>query len=109
MNKNELKISLLMVMVTVFWAGEFITGKMGVHLMSPLVLTFLRMALAAAIIFPIMIHVEKDNWKIKREDVKYAIATGTVGMIGYHIFGNNVYETEIRRIYNHKMTAIIMN
>lgn len=86
MNKNELKMSLLMVMVTIFWAGAFITGKMGVHLLSPLVLTFLRMALATAIIFPIMIHVEKDNWKIKKEDVKYAIATGTVGMIGYHVF-----------------------
>jgi drug/metabolite transporter (DMT)-like permease len=86
MNKNELKMSLLMIMGTVFWAGAFITGKMGVHLLSPLVLTFLRMALAAAIIFPIMIHVEKDNWKIKREDVKYVIATATVGMIGYHVF-----------------------
>lgn len=86
MKKNEIKMSLLMVMGTVFWAGAFITGKMGVHLLSPLVLTFLRMALAAAIIFPIMIHVEKDNWKIKREDLKYAVATGVVGMIGYHIF-----------------------
>jgi drug/metabolite transporter (DMT)-like permease len=86
MNKNETKMSMLMVLVAVFWAGAFITGKMGVHLLSPLVLTFLRMALATAIIFPIMIYVEKDNWKIRKEDVKYAIATGTVGMIGYHIF-----------------------
>ncbi len=86
MKKNEVKMSMLMVMGTVFWAGAFITGKMGVHLLSPLVLTFLRMALAAIIIFPVMIHVEKDNWKIKREDIKYAVATGVIGMIGYHIF-----------------------
>lgn len=41
--KNDTKMTLLMLMATVFWAGAFITGKMGVYALSPLVLTFLRM------------------------------------------------------------------
>ncbi|SHJ28073.1 Threonine/homoserine efflux transporter RhtA [Dethiosulfatibacter aminovorans DSM 17477] len=86
MNKNEIRVSLLMTMGTFFWAGAFIAGKMGIHLLSPLILTFLRMFLATVIIFPFMVMREGDNWKIKREDIKYAVATGVVGMIGYHIF-----------------------
>ena len=84
--KNETKMTLLMLMATVFWAGAFITGKMGVYALSPLVLTFLRMFFAAIIIFPIMVLTEKDNWRIKLSSVKYAVLTAVVGMIGYHMF-----------------------
>ncbi|HBH13092.1 MAG: hypothetical protein XD91_0667 [Clostridiales bacterium 38_11] len=84
--KNETKMTLLMLMATVFWAGAFITGKMGVYALSPLVLTFLRMFFAAIIIFPIMVLNEKDNWRIKLSSVKYAVLTAGVGMIGYHMF-----------------------
>ncbi len=84
--KNETKMTLLMLMATVFWAGAFITGKMGVYALSPLVLTFLRMFFAAIIIFPIMVLTEKDNWRIELSSVKYAVLTAVVGMIGYHMF-----------------------
>lgn len=84
--KNETKMTLLMLMATVFWAGAFITGKMGVYALSPLVLTFLRMFFAAIIIFPIMVFTEKDNWRIEVSSVKYAVLTAVVGMIGYHMF-----------------------
>ncbi|MBV1756818.1 MAG: DMT family transporter [Dethiosulfatibacter sp.] len=84
--KNETKMTLLMLMATVFWAGAFITGKMGVYALSPLVLTFLRMFFAAIIIFPIMVFTKKDNWRIEVSSVKYAVLTAVVGMIGYHMF-----------------------
>jgi drug/metabolite transporter (DMT)-like permease len=84
--KSDTKVTLLMLMATVFWAGAFITGKMGVYALSPLVLTFLRMFFAAVIIFPIMVMNEKDNWRIELSSVKYAVLTAVVGMIGYHMF-----------------------
>jgi drug/metabolite transporter (DMT)-like permease len=84
--KNDTKMTLLMLMATVFWAGAFITGKMGVYALSPLVLTFLRMFFSAVIIFPIMVLTEKDNWRIELSSVKYAVLTAGVGMIGYHMF-----------------------
>ncbi|MBN2284842.1 MAG: DMT family transporter [Tissierellales bacterium] len=86
MTPIERKMTLLMLMGTVFWAGAFITGKMGVYLLSPIVLTFLRMAIATLIIFPFMVLKEKKNWKIERTSVKYALATALVGMTGYHLF-----------------------
>ena len=84
--KSDTKMTLLMLMATVFWAGAFITGKMGVYALSPLVLTFLRMFFSAVIIFPIMVLTEKDNWRIELSSVKYAVLTAGVGMIGYHMF-----------------------
>ncbi len=83
---KETRMTALMLMGTVFWAGAFITGKMGVNVLSPILLTFLRMALSALIIFPGMIIVERSNWKIERERIKYAMAASIVGMIGYHVF-----------------------
>jgi drug/metabolite transporter (DMT)-like permease len=86
MISKENKMTLLMVLGTIFWAGAFITGKMGVYLLSPTVLTFLRMFFATVIILPFMIFKEKENWKIVKGQVKYAVATAVIGMIGYHMF-----------------------
>ncbi|GAB6108820.1 DMT family transporter [Fusibacter bizertensis] len=83
---TNLKIYLLMIMATFFWAGAFIAAKLGVYDLSPTILTFLRMGVAAVIIFPIMVVRLGTAWKLKRNEVKFVLATSIVGMIGYHMF-----------------------
>lgn len=80
------KIVLLMVMATFFWAGAFIAAKLGVYKLSPTVLTFLRMGIAAVVIFPFMVKKLGPNWKIKNNEIKIILLTAIIGMIGYHMF-----------------------
>jgi len=82
---NNWRVYLLMTMATFFWAGAFIAGKFGIHDFSPLMLSFLRMALAALIMFPIMIFKDKNNWKLKKSEIKYVLTTGIIGMVFYHL------------------------
>ena len=83
---TNLKIYLLMIMATFFWAGAFIAAKLGVYELSPTILTFIRMGIAAVIIFPIMVIKLGTNWKLKKNEIKIVLATSIVGMIGYHMF-----------------------
>jgi len=80
------KIVLLMIMATFFWAGAFIAAKLGVYDLSPTILTFLRMGIAALVIFPFMVKKLGPNWKIKKSEIKIILLTAIIGMIGYHMF-----------------------
>ncbi len=80
------KIIFLMIVATFFWAGAFIAAKLGVYELSPVVLTFLRMGIAALVIFPFMVKKLGPNWKIKKGELKFILATSIVGMVGYHMF-----------------------
>ncbi len=80
------KIYFLMFLATFFWAGAFIAAKLGVYDLSPVLLTFLRMGLAAVILFPILVFKQKQTWQLELSELKYVLATAIVGMIGYHLF-----------------------
>lgn len=83
--EQEKKVYFLMTMSTLFWAGAFIAGKVGIEEFSPFSLTFFRFLVATIIIFPIMIKKEKGNWKLKKDDLPIIMALGLIGMFGYHI------------------------
>lgn len=80
------KIYFLMFLATFFWAGAFIAAKLGVYDLSPVLLTFLRMGLAAVILFPILVFKQSQSWQLELSELKYVLATAIVGMIGYHLF-----------------------
>ncbi len=80
------KTYLLMLIGTFFWAGAFIAGKFGVATMSPVLLTYFRLLIAAAILYPIVAKREKNLLLLDRAGWRKALATGLVGMIGYHLF-----------------------
>ena len=82
---SPIKIYLLMILATFFWAGAFIAAKLGVYELSPAILTFLRMGIAAIVIFPYMVYKSDGNWKLKSHELKYVILAAIVGMIGYHM------------------------
>ena len=79
------KIYILMIIATIFWAGAFVAGKIGISEMSPVQLTFYRFLFASILIFIIMIKKEK-SWRIESCDIHKIIIMGIVGMVGYHIF-----------------------
>lgn len=83
---TDTKIYFFMILATFFWAGAFIAAKLGVYELSPIILTFLRMGIAAVIIFPYMMIKLKHSWKLKRVEFPYILATAVIGMIGYHMF-----------------------
>lgn len=80
------KIYLMMILATFFWAGAFIAAKLGVYELSPVLLTFLRMGVAAVLIFPYMKWKMGDKWKIQKSELKHFLLAAVVGMIGYHMF-----------------------
>lgn len=71
-------------MCTLFWAGAFIAGKIGVNEFPPLSLAFFRFLFATIIIFPIMIRYEDKDWRLKKSDLPVIISLGIIGMFGYH-------------------------
>lgn len=81
---SEKKVYILMITCTLFWAGAFIAGKIGVKEFPPFSLAFFRFLFATAIIFPIMIKYEEKNWKLKKSDWRTIITLGIIGMFGYH-------------------------
>lgn len=82
--KSEKKVYVLMTTCTLFWAGAFIAGKIGVQEFPPFSLAFFRFLFATAIIFPMMIKYEDKNWRLKKSDWKTIIVLGMIGMFGYH-------------------------
>ncbi len=86
MEKKHYQVYLLMFIASFFWAGAFIAGKFGIHSLSPVLLTFFRMGIASLIMMPFLILKMPQQWRLKRNEVKWVLLTGLIGMIGYHLF-----------------------
>jgi len=82
--EKRLKINLLMIMTSFFWAGAFIAGKLGVSQFPPFSISFFRFLFATAIIFPLMMKKEK-NWILEKEYRFKVFLLGLIGMFGYHV------------------------
>ncbi|MDF2546058.1 MAG: hypothetical protein K0R93_956 [Anaerosolibacter sp.] len=85
MEKDQRKIQMLMVLCTVFWAGAFIAGKIGVREFPPFSLAFFRFLFATMVIFVVMIKYEEKSWRLQKNDWPYMLALGLIGMFGYHV------------------------
>lgn len=111
--RNHKKIYILMIIATVLWSGAFIAGKYNAPYISPFTLTFLRFIVATVIIKGIIV-VTKVDYKLTKAHLPIFIATGIVGMFGYHVFffGSLKYTTvtnsSIIAAANPMITTIIM-
>lgn len=82
---SDLKIYLLMVLSTIFWAGAFIAAKLSSPFIPPFTLTFLRFFIATMILYGIIKYKKQDLKKFTKKDIPIFLFTGLVGMFGYHV------------------------
>lgn len=79
---------LLLVMATLFWAGNAVAGKFAVGHVSPFTLTFLRWLVVMLILIVMANKRLKQDWQQIRPHLIYLF---TLGTIGFALFNNLMY------------------
>ncbi|MFV8829456.1 DMT family transporter [Alkalihalobacterium sp. APHAB7] len=82
---KKYQVWLMLILATLFWAGNFVFGSYVVNEIDPIWMTFSRWVLALFLLFPIAYYVEKPNWKLIRKDWPFLILNGILGIIGYNL------------------------
>lgn len=82
---KNMKYWLLLVLATLFWAGNYVFGKYVVTEISPIWITFSRWILALFVLLPIAIVVEKPSWHRVIKAWKPLLLLGVLGIIGYNL------------------------
>lgn len=80
---------LLVVLATLFWAGNAIAGKMAVGHVSPFLLTTLRWLVAVVVLTPFTISQLKSDWQTLRSKL---FLMCVLGAIGFTLFNNLMYQ-----------------
>ncbi|MEL6921465.1 MAG: DMT family transporter [Pseudomonadota bacterium] len=75
----------LLFFTTLFWSGNAIAGKLAVGHVSPMVLTFLRWAMAFGILLVIGLPQLRAEWKKVRPHLPILLAFGVTGFAGFNI------------------------
>lgn len=78
----------LVVLATLFWAGNAIAGKIAIGHISPFLLTSLRWLVALIVLMPFAITPLKSDWHRVRPRLLVLLALGTVG---FTLFNNLMY------------------
>lgn len=82
---NKYGVWLLLIVCNLFWAGNYVFGKIVVAEMSPLWITFSRWTLALLLLFPIAQKIEKPDWRKAWQEWPALLAMGLLGVIGYNL------------------------
>ncbi|AZH29516.1 DMT family transporter [Paenibacillus sp. M-152] len=81
---KQRRIYLFLILANLFWAGNYIFGKMVVSELTPVQMTFFRWTIAICILFPISQIVEKPKWKEVWKKWPILLLMGLLGVIGYN-------------------------
>lgn len=82
---SKRKVYLFLVLANLFWAGNYIFGKMVVTELSPIQMTFCRWVIAVFLLFPIAQLVEKPAWRAVWKHWPLLLVMGLLGVIGYNL------------------------
>ncbi|TWI59132.1 DMT family transporter [Halalkalibacter nanhaiisediminis] len=82
---KNFKIWILLILTTLFWAGNYVFGKYVVEEISPLWITYSRWVLALFLLFPIALYFEKPDWKMVMKSWMPLVLLGLLGIIGYNL------------------------
>lgn len=77
--------TLLMLLVTLFWGGNAVAGRLAVDQVSPAQLTLLRWVVAGAIILPMTWRELAEAAPMLRRRMAFLAAMGTLGFTTYNI------------------------
>lgn len=76
----------LMVLMAIFWAGAFVSGKVSVASVPPEIVAFLRFFVAGLSMVGIMLVLRKQkDLGITRRDLPLVIGLGATGIAGYNL------------------------
>ncbi|MEM1378832.1 MAG: DMT family transporter [Pseudomonadota bacterium] len=75
----------LLFFTTLFWSGNAVAGKLAVGHVSPMVLTFLRWAMAFSILLIIGLPQVRTEWAKVRPHLPILLAYGMTGFAGFNI------------------------
>ncbi|MFT8320876.1 MAG: DMT family transporter [Bacillus sp. (in: firmicutes)] len=80
------RVFILLLLTTLFWAGNFVFGKMVGTELTPVWITFSRWVLALLILLPLAFFLEKmPDWKIVRKHCHLLVIHGILGVIAYNL------------------------
>ncbi|WP_245805826.1 DMT family transporter [Bacillus alkalicellulosilyticus] len=76
---------ILLMLTTLFWAGNYVFGTFVVEELSPVWITFSRWVLALFILIPLARVIEKPKWEDIKANIIPLIVLGLLGIIGYNL------------------------
>jgi drug/metabolite transporter (DMT)-like permease len=76
---------LLLILTTLFWAGNATAGKLGAPFINPGMLTFVRWVIACAILYYFAREHLKRDWPVLRKHWKIIFALGGFGFTGFNL------------------------
>jgi drug/metabolite transporter (DMT)-like permease len=79
---------LLLILATLFWAGNAIAGKLAVGHISPFLLTSLRWLVASVVLLPFALRYLRNDWAQVRSRLIFLFI---LGAIGFTVFNNLMY------------------
>ncbi|MCT8997978.1 DMT family transporter [Chelativorans intermedius] len=78
----------ILLLTTLFWGGNAVAGKLAVGHVSPFALTFLRWALALAILLPLAWKPLRRDWPLVKANLPLLMF---LGMLGFTLFNASMY------------------
>jgi drug/metabolite transporter (DMT)-like permease len=86
MNKQLIKIKgyLALVAVTIFWGSSFVSSKLVLETMPPMLLAFFRYLLSFITLFTFFMIFEKDK-RLNKQDYKHLVLSSGIGIFIYFI------------------------
>lgn len=85
MIKSKYNYHLLLILTTTIWGGGFLAGKIVTQTMDPVVVSFLRYAIASLILFPMMWLTEPKRTKVSKENLLMLCLLALTGVVLYNI------------------------
>ena len=83
---NKIRVSMLLVLVSLIWAGSFIVVRVTIDEISPIDLGFLRFLVATPVMILILFLLKKDNKRLPVKELPSLIVLGLTGVILLYIF-----------------------
>lgn len=80
---REYRVLLYLVLCNLFWAGNYVFGKMVVAELTPVQIVVTRSLVAVLVLFPIAHWIEKPDWKQVWREWKLLSAMALLGIVGY--------------------------
>lgn len=76
---------LLLMLTTLFWAGNGIAGKFALGHVTPMVLTFSRWVFAIVIVCYVARKPLQDDWQTIKKHIPYLLIMGAAGFTGFNV------------------------